>query len=104
MHGLQPLDTSRDVGLAVSPDIDYVRSGSLSNHQSGRARFAEVGDQLILEKDLMGHVSTPQSRNLRRNKGNGLAGCYNPLQAQLMERATEAWSIVTADFVDHRWD
>ena len=44
-----PVDTSGNVGLAVGPDIDYVRvrvSEQPSAKWQGRG-FAEVGDQLI---------------------------------------------------------
>ena len=49
-----------NVGLAVGPDIDYVRvrvAEQPSAKWQGRG-FAEVGDQLILAKDLRSRAPT----------------------------------------------
>jgi len=93
-----------NVGLAVGPDIDYVRvrvSEQPSAKWQGRG-FAEVGDQLILAKDLMGHVLRHKVEILEEMKGTDLAGLhYNPLFPGAVDGKghSEAWSIVTADFV-----
>ena len=93
-----------NVGLAVGPDVDYVRVKIVeppSGKWEGRG-FAEVGDELILAKDLMGHVLRHKVEVMEEVKGKDLAGLrYSPLFPGAIdgEGHSGAWSIVTADFV-----
>tara|TARA_B100001121_G_scaffold310456_2_gene341577 strand:- start:11132 stop:14326 length:3195 start_codon:yes stop_codon:yes gene_type:complete len=93
-----------NVGLAVGPDVDYVRVRVLkppSGKWEGRG-FAEVGEELILAKELMSHVLRHQVEIISEMKGHDLRGAkYEPLfpGAINAKGAPSAWTVVTADFV-----
>ena len=93
-----------NVGLAVGPDVDYVRvrvTESPSGAWDGRGG-AEVGEEMILAKDLMGNVLRHKVEVLSEIKGADLEGkmYLSPFPGAIDgDNHPAAWTVVTADFV-----
>ncbi|HJM13046.1 MAG TPA: isoleucine--tRNA ligase [Candidatus Thalassarchaeaceae archaeon] len=93
-----------NVGLAVGPDVTYCRvriTESPSNSWEGRGG-AEIGEELILAKDLIGNVLRNQAEIVDEFLGSKLVGkAYSPLFPGAIERgeSVSAWTVVAADFV-----
>ena len=93
-----------NVGLAVGPDVTYCRvrvTEPSSDSWEGRGG-AEVGEELILAKDLIGNVLRNHADVIEEFTGSELVGrAYSPLFPGAIERgdSKSAWTIVPADFV-----
>ena len=93
-----------NVGLAVGPDVIYCRvrvTEPPSESWEGRGG-AEVGEELILAKDLIGNVLRNHAEVIEEFTGLELVGrAYSPLFPGAVERgdSKSAWTIVPADFV-----
>jgi len=93
-----------NVGLAVGPNVTYCRvrvSEPPSSSWEGRGG-AEVGEELILAKDLLGNVLRNQVEVIDEILGSDLVGrSYQPLFPGAISRGSSetAWTIVAADFV-----
>ena len=92
-----------NVGLAVGPDVDYlrVRVTELPEGWDGRGG-AEVGEELILAKDLFKEVIRHHCEVVSEMKGSELLGmAYEPLFPDAVNRgeSTTAWTILGADWV-----
>ena len=93
-----------NVGLAVGPDVIYCRvrvTEPPSESWEGRGG-AEVGEELILAKDLIGNVLRNHAEVIEEFTGLELVGrAYAPLFPGAVERGDSktAWTIVPADFV-----
>ena len=93
-----------NVGLAVGPEVTYCRvriTEPPSEAWEGRGG-AEVGEELILAKDLIGSVLRNHVDIVDEFLGVELIGkSYSPLFPGAIERGDSqtAWTIVAADFV-----
>ncbi len=93
-----------NVGLAVGPDLTYCRvkiTSGPSDSWEGRGG-AEVGEELILAKDLIGNVLRNHMEVLDEFPGSEIIGkSYKPLFPGAIEGEghPSAWTIVGADFV-----
>jgi len=93
-----------NVGLAVGPEVTYCRvrvTEPPSESWEGRGG-AEVGEELILAKDLIGNVLRNHVEIIDEFPGEELVGkSYSPLFPGAIERGESktAWTIVAADFV-----
>jgi len=93
-----------NVGLAVGSDVDYVRvrvTEPPSGAWDGRGG-AEVGEEMILAKDLMGHVLRHKVEVISEIKGADLEGkkYLSPFPGAIDgDNHPAAWTVVTADFV-----
>lgn len=93
-----------NVGLAVGPEVTYCRvriTEPPSEAWEGRGG-AEVGEELILAKDLIGSVLRNHVDIVDEFLGVELIGkSYSPLFPDAIERGDSqtAWTIVAADFV-----
>jgi len=93
-----------NVGLAVGPDVTYCRiriTEPPSSSWEGRGG-AEVGEELILAKDLLGDVLRHQVEVVEEFSGSDLVGkSYQPLFPGAINGSGSdtAWTIVDADFV-----
>ena len=93
-----------NVGLAVGPEVTYCRvrvTEPASESWEGRGG-AEVGEELILAKELIGSVLRNHADIIDEFPGSELVGkAYNPLFPGAIERGDSktAWTIVAADFV-----
>jgi len=93
-----------NVGLAVSPDVTYCRiriTEPPSGSWDGRGG-AEVGEELILAKDLLADVLRHQIEIIDEFSGSQLIGKpYHPLFPDAVDRgdSESAWTVVAADFV-----
>ncbi|HJM20320.1 MAG TPA: class I tRNA ligase family protein, partial [Candidatus Thalassarchaeaceae archaeon] len=92
------------VGLAVGPDVTYVRvriTAPPSDSWEGRGG-AVVDEEVILAKDLMGAVLRHQADIIEEISGSDLVGkSYVPLFPDAIDGTNHpsAWTIVGADFV-----
>ena len=93
-----------NVGLAIGPDVTYCRvriTESPSGSWDGRGG-AEVGEELILAKDLLSDVLRHQVEVIEEFSGATLIGkAYRPLFPGAIDRgdSESAWTVVEADFV-----
>ena len=92
-----------NVGLAVGPDVVYCRvkiTAESSNSWEGRGG-AELGEELILAKDLLGNVLRHKMEVLEEFSGSELIGkSYEPLFPGAVDGSnSNAWTVVGADFV-----
>jgi len=93
-----------NVGLAVGPDVTYCRvriTAPPSDSWEGRGG-AEVGEELILAKDLLSDVLRNQVDMIEEFQGSELVGrSYRPLFPDAIDGSEHpaAWTIVGADFV-----
>jgi len=93
-----------NVGLAVGPDVTYCRvriTQPPSESWEGRGG-AEVGEELILAKDLVGSVLRNHADVIAEFPGSELVGrAYSPLFPGAIDRGDSktAWTVVVADFV-----
>ena len=93
-----------NVGLAVGPDVTYCRvkvTSKPSDSWEGRGG-AEVGEELILAKDLMPEVLRHHAEVIDEFPGSKLVGqAYEPLFPGAIDRGDSdtAWTVVAADFV-----
>ena len=93
-----------NVGLAVGPDITYCRvriTEPASDSWEGRGG-GEVGEELILAKDLIGNVMRNHADVIEEFPGSDLVGkSYSPLFPGAIDRGSSesAWTVVSADFV-----
>tara|TARA_B100000965_G_scaffold366869_1_gene352377 strand:+ start:8361 stop:11543 length:3183 start_codon:yes stop_codon:yes gene_type:complete len=93
-----------NVGLAVGPEVTYCRvrvTEPPSDSWEGRGG-AEVGEELILAKELIGSVLRNHADIVDEFLGSELVGkSYKPLFPGAIERGDSktAWTIVAADFV-----
>ena len=93
-----------NVGLAVGPDVTYCRvrvKSKPSDSWKGRGG-AEVGEELILAKDLMSEVLRHHADIIEEFPGSKLVGkAYEPLFPDAINRGDSetAWTVVAADFV-----
>ena len=93
-----------NVGLAVGPDVTYCRiriTELPAGSWEGRGG-AEVGEEIILAKDLLADVLRHQIEIIDEFPGSQLIGkAYHPLFPDAIERgeSNAAWTVVAADFV-----
>ena len=93
-----------NVGLAVGPEVTYCRvriTEPPSDSWEGRGG-AQVGEELILAKDLIGSVLRNHAEVIEEFNGSDLVGkAYSPLFPGAVEKGNSqtAWTIVAADFV-----
>ena len=93
-----------NVGLAVGPEVTYCRvriTEPPSGNWEGRGG-SEVGDELILAKDLMSDVLRHQVEVIEEFSGSKIVGkAYQPLFPGAIDRGDSdtAWTVVSADFV-----
>jgi|TARA_B110000263_G_scaffold69255_1_gene60248 isoleucyl-tRNA synthetase len=92
-----------NVGLAVGPEVTYCRvkvTTEPSNSWEGRGG-ADVGEELILAKDLLGNVLRHKMEVLEEFPGSELLGkSYEPLFPGAIDGSnSNAWTVVGADFV-----
>jgi len=93
-----------NVGLAVGPNVTYVRvrvDSSSGDSWDGRGG-ANVGDELIVAKDLLKDVIRNQVSIIDEFSGDDLVGlAYQPLFPDAVDRgeSTTAWTILSADWV-----
>lgn len=93
-----------NVGLAVGPDVVYCRvriTAVPSGNWEGR-EGSEIGEELILAKDLLSDVLRHQMDIVEEFTGSELVGkAYHPLFPDAIDRGDSdtAWTVVPADFV-----
>ena len=92
-----------NVGLAVGPEVTYCRvkvTAEPSSSWEGRGG-AEIGEELILAKDLLGNVLRHKMEVLEEFPGSDLIGRnYEPLFPGAVDGSnSNAWTVVGADFV-----
>ena len=93
-----------NVGLAVGKDVIYIRikiSEEVSDSWEGRGG-AQVGEELILAKDLFKEVIRHQCEVIEEFPGSEIIGmAYTPLFPDAVERGESetAWTVVGADWV-----
>jgi len=92
-----------NVGLAVGPDVTYVkvRISEVAENWSG-AGGAEVGEQVILAKDLMKEVLRHNVEIIEEFTGSELVGrSYEPLFPDAVPRgdSESGWTVLAADWV-----
>ena len=92
-----------NVGLAVGPDVVYCKvkiTAEPSNSWEGRGG-AELEEELILAKDLLGNVLRHKMEVLEEFTGSELIGkSYEPLFPEAIDgNNSNAWTVVGADFV-----
>lgn len=92
-----------NVGLAVGPDVDYIRVRVTTPPEGWDGRGgAEVGEELILAKELFKEVIRHHCEVVSELKGSDLLGlAYEPLFPDAVDRgdSTTAWTILGADWV-----
>jgi len=93
-----------NVGLAVGSDVKYCRvriTEPPSGNWEGRGS-SEVGEELILAKDLLSDVLRHQVEVIEEFSGSEIVGkAYHPLFPDAIDRGDSdtAWTVVSADFV-----
>ena len=92
-----------NVGLAVGPDVTYVRVkiSEVAENWSG-AGGASVGEEVILAKDLMKEVLRHNVEIIEEFSGSELVGrSYEPLFPGAVPSgdSTSGWTVLAADWV-----
>ncbi|MDE0708017.1 MAG: isoleucine--tRNA ligase, partial [Candidatus Poseidoniales archaeon] len=93
-----------NVGLAVGPDVTYIRvriDQPAGDNWDGRGG-AEVGEEVIIAKDLFKEVIRHHATILEEFPGSDLIGkAYEPLFPGAVDRGDSqtAWTILEADWV-----
>jgi len=93
-----------NVGLAVGPEVTYCRvriTEPPAGEWEGRGA-TEVGEELIMAKDLLSDVLRHQVEIVEEFPGSELVGkAYQPLFPGAIEQGDSktAWTVVAADFV-----
>ena len=93
-----------NVGLAVGPDVKYCRvkiTDTPSANWEGRGG-SDIGEELILAKDLLSEVLRHKVEVLEEFDGSNLVGkAYKPLFPEAIDKGDSetAWTVVAADFV-----
>ena len=92
-----------NVGLAVGPNVTYVKVkvSEVAANWSG-AGGADVGETMILAKDLMKEVLRHNVEIIEEFPGSDLVGrAYEPLFPDAVPRgdSTTAWTVLSADWV-----
>ena len=98
------MDLARNVGLAVGPDVTYARCRikEAAGEAWTGAGGAEVGEEVILAKDLMKEVLRHHVDIIEEFPGSDLVGrSYEPLFPEAVPRgdSTTAWTVLAADWV-----
>ncbi len=92
-----------NVGLAVGPDVDYIKVKVTSTPEKWDGYGgAEVGETLILAKDLFKEVIRHHCEEITVLKGSDLIGkSYQPLFPGAVEKGDSqtAWTVIGADWV-----
>ena len=92
-----------NVGLAVGPEVTYVRARVTEQAENWNgAGGAEVGEVVILAKDLMKEVLRHNVEIIEEIQGKSLVGmAYEPLFPDAVPRndSTTAWTVLEADWV-----
>lgn len=92
-----------NVGLAVGPDVTYIKARIAKEAESWEGSGgAEVGEVVILAKDLQKEVLRHHVDIIEEIKGSELVGmAYEPLFPQAVPRGTSetAWTVLSADWV-----
>ena len=92
-----------NVGLAVGPDVDYIRVRINSEPEGWDGRGgASTGEELILAKDLFKEVIRHHCDVISEMKGSELLGMsYEPLFPDAVDKgdSSTAWTILEADWV-----
>ncbi|MBT6645667.1 MAG: isoleucine--tRNA ligase [Euryarchaeota archaeon] len=93
-----------NVGLAVGPEVTYIRGKVVQEagaNWQGRGG-AEVGEEVILAKELFKEVIRHQVEVIEEFSGSELVGLsYHPLFPDAVQRgdSESAWTILAADWV-----
>ena len=94
-----------NVGLAVGPDVDYVRVKVTSVPEKWEGHGgAEIGEELIVAKDLFKEVIRHHCDEIETVKGSDLIGkSYTPLFPGAVDKgdSTTAWTVIGADSVSY---
>ena len=108
LHGLQLRDSSGNVGLAVGPDVTYCRVRITEPaSESWEGRGGEVGEELILAKDLIGNVMRNHADVIEEFPGSALVGkSYSPLFPGAIDRGhpSQLGRYVLRTSSHHRWN
>ena len=92
-----------NVGLAVGPDVDYVKVKVTQNPENWEGHGgAEIGETLIVAKDLFKEVIRHHCEEIEILKGSDLIGkSYQPLFPSAVDRgdSQSAWTVIGADWV-----
>ena len=92
-----------NVGLAVGPDVTYVRCRVREEPEGWHGRGgASVGEELILAKDLLSEVLRHKVDIVEEIQGAQLVGkSYEPLFPDAVPRgdSSTAWTVLSADWV-----
>ena len=92
-----------NVGLAVGPEVEYVRVKVTAAPEGWEGHGgAEIGEELILAKDLFKEVIRHHCEEVDSFLGSELIGrSYTPLFPGAVEKgdSTTAWTVIAADWV-----
>ena len=92
-----------NVGLAVGPDVEYVRVRVTAVPEKWEGHGgAEIGEELILAKDLFKEVIRHHCEEVETFPGSDLIGrSYQPLFPGAVDRngSETAWTVIGADWV-----
>ena len=92
-----------NVGLAVGPDVEYIRVKVTANPENWDGHGgAEIGEELILAKDLFKEVIRHHCDEVETILGKDLIGrSYEPLFPEAVARGDSdtAWTVIGADWV-----
>jgi isoleucyl-tRNA synthetase len=92
-----------NVGLAVGPDVEYVRVRVTADPENWEGHGgAKVGEELILAKDLFKEVIRHHCEEIETFPGSDLIGrSYTPLFPDAVDRdgSETAWTVIGADWV-----
>ena len=92
-----------NVGLAVGPDVEYVRVRVTADPENWDGHGgAKIGEELILAKELFKEVIRHHCEEIETFPGSDLIGrSYTPLFPDAVDRAGSetAWTVIGADWV-----